>query len=88
MEGLDIGPKTIHKFDQIILNSKTILWNGPLDYLKCPTFKRNQATALSIAEATKGGAFSLVGSGDSISAIKLLEWMISLLISPLEVEQC
>ncbi len=72
MEGLDIGPKSINKFDQIILNSKTILWNGPLGVFEMSNFQKGtKQTALSIAKATKKGAFSLVGGGDSISAIKL-----------------
>ena len=72
MEGLDIGPMTINKFDQIILNSKTILWNGPLGVFEMSNFQKGtKQTALSIAKATKNGAFSLVGGGDSISAIKL-----------------
>ena len=72
MEGLDIGPTSINKFDQIILNSKTILWNGPLGVFEMSSFQKGtKQTALSIAKATKNGAFSLVGGGDSISAIKL-----------------
>ncbi len=72
MEGLDIGPMTINKFDQIILDSKTILWNGPLGVFEMSNFQKGtKQTALSIAKATKNGAFSLVGGGDSISAIKL-----------------
>ena len=72
MEGLDIGPTSINKFDQIILNSKTILWNGPLGVFELSNFQKGtKQTALSIAKATKNGAFSLVGGGDSISAIKL-----------------
>ena len=72
MEGLDIGPTTIKKFDRIILNSKTILWNGPLGVFEMSKFQNGtKQIALSIANATKSGAFSLVGGGDSISAIKL-----------------
>ena len=72
MEGLDIGPQTIKKFDKIILNSKTILWNGPLGVFEMPNFRNGtKQVANSIAKATKRGAFSLVGGGDSISAIKL-----------------
>ena len=60
MEGLDIGPMTINKFDQIILNSKTILWNGPLGVFEMSNFQKGtKQTALSIAKATKNGAFSL-----------------------------
>ena len=72
MEGLDIGPLTIKKFDKIILSSKTILWNGPLGVFEKPNFQNGtKQIALSIANATNCGAFSLVGGGDSISAIKL-----------------
>ena len=62
----------ISEFNQIILNSKTILWNGPLGVFEMSNFQKGtKQTALSIAKATKNGAFSLVGGGDSISAIKL-----------------
>ena len=72
MEGLDIGPSSIKKFDKIILNSKTILWNGPLGVFEMTSFQNGtKQVALSIANATKLGAFSLVGGGDSISAINL-----------------
>tara|TARA_B100000575_G_scaffold39181_1_gene26784 strand:- start:9036 stop:10220 length:1185 start_codon:yes stop_codon:yes gene_type:complete len=72
MEGLDIGPLTIKKFDKIIFNSNTILWNGPLGVFEMPNFRNGtKEVANSIAKATKRGAFSLVGGGDSISAIKL-----------------
>ena len=63
---------TIKKFDKIILSSKTILWNGPLGVFEMPNFQNGtKQIALSIANATNCGAFSLVGGGDSISAIKL-----------------
>ena len=69
---VDIGPLSIKKFDKIILNSKTILWNGPLGVFEMSNFQNGtKQVALSIANATKLGAFSLVGGGDSISAIKL-----------------
>ena len=72
MEGLDIGPLTIKKFNETILNSKTILWNGPLGVFEMSNFQNGtKQIALSIANSTKRGAFSLVGGGDSISAIKL-----------------
>ena len=72
MEGLDIGPSSIKKFEQIILNSRTILWNGPLGVFEMSNFQNGtKKVALSIAKATRLGAFSLVGGGDSISAIKL-----------------
>ena len=72
MEGLDIGPLTIKKFNETILNSKTILWNGPLGVFEMSNFQNGtKQIAASIANSTKRGAFSLVGGGDSISAIKL-----------------
>ena len=72
MEGLDIGPLTIKKFNETILRSKTILWNGPLGVFEMSNFQNGtKQIALSIANSTKRGAFSLVGGGDSISAIKL-----------------
>ena len=72
MEGLDIGPSSIKNFKKIILNSKTILWNGPLGVFEISNFQNGtKQVALSIANATKLGAFSLVGGGDSISAINL-----------------
>ena len=58
MQGLDIGLMTINKFNQIILNSKTILWNGPLGVFEMSNFQKGtKQTALSIAKATKNGAF-------------------------------
>ena len=72
MEGLDIGPLTIKKFNETILRSKTILWNGPLGVFEMSNFQNGtKQIAASIANSTKRGAFSLVGGGDSISAIKL-----------------
>lgn len=72
MEALDIGPLTIKKFNEIILRSKTILWNGPLGVFEMSNFQNGtKQVAMSITNATKAGAFSLVGGGDSISAIKL-----------------
>ena len=71
-EGLDIGPLTIKKFNETILRSKTILWNGPLGVFEMSNFQNGtKQIAVSIANSTKRGAFSLVGGGDSISAIKL-----------------
>ena len=72
MEGLDIGPKTLNKFSKIILRSNTILWNGPVGVFEIPNFQNGtKQIASAIAKATECGAFSLVGGGDSISAIKL-----------------
>ena len=70
-QGLDIGPSTIAKFENIIEISKTILWNGPMGVFEIPSFEKGTlAIAKSVAKATKNGAFSLVGGGDSVAAIK------------------
>lgn len=68
--GLDIGPKTEEAYDAILQASKTILWNGPMGVFEMESFQHGTKTvALSIAKATKNGAFSLVGGGDSVAAI-------------------
>jgi phosphoglycerate kinase len=68
--GLDIGPKTAAKFGEIIKASKTILWNGPMGVFEFEKFANGTfAVAKSLAEATDNGAFSLIGGGDSASAI-------------------
>jgi phosphoglycerate kinase len=70
-EGLDAGPKCCEKFHELILQCKTILWNGPLGVFEFPNFAKGTiAVGESIAEATKAGAFSLVGGGDSVAAVK------------------
>lgn len=70
---LDIGPITADMFGNAILGSKTILWNGPVGFFEKKPFDGGTVSiAKSIAEATKLGAFSLVGGGDSASAIKKL----------------
>jgi phosphoglycerate kinase len=68
---LDAGPKTLEQFKEVVLNSKTILWNGPIGVFELPTFA-NGTIALGdfIAESTKNGCFSLVGGGDSVAAVK------------------
>ena len=69
--GLDVGPNTEEIFAQIIKNSKTILWNGPLGVFEMPNFAKGTiALGYAIADATKEGAFSLVGGGDSVAAVK------------------
>lgn len=69
--GLDVGPKTNAIFSDIILNSKTILWNGPVGVFEMESFAKGTISlGNSIAEATKKGAFSLVGGGDSVAAVK------------------
>lgn len=72
-EGLDIGPETRTKFAEIIKNSKTVIWNGPMGVFEMPNFaKGTEAIAHAVKDATKGGAFSLIGGGDSASAINNL----------------
>lgn len=69
-EGLDIGPKTEEKFAKVIRESKTILWNGPTGVFEFDNFAHGSfAVAEAIVEATKNGAFSLVGGGDSVACI-------------------
>ncbi|HLV14610.1 MAG TPA: phosphoglycerate kinase [Xanthomarina sp.] len=69
--GLDIGPNTEELFAQVVLKSKTILWNGPLGVFEMPNFAKGTiALGYAIAESTKNGAFSLVGGGDSVAAVK------------------
>ncbi|MBK9937337.1 MAG: phosphoglycerate kinase [Chitinophagaceae bacterium] len=68
--GLDIGNMACEQFSNIIKNSKTILWNGPMGVFEMSKFQHGtKAVAVAIAEATQNGAFSLVGGGDSVSAI-------------------
>jgi phosphoglycerate kinase len=70
MMGLDIGPETQIMFKEVIRSSKTILWNGPMGVFEMPNFEAGtQSIALAVAEATQGGAFSLIGGGDSVAAI-------------------
>ena len=70
-QGLDIGPLTISKFEKIVTESKTILWNGPMGVFEMPSFEQGTlAIAKSVAKATSNGAFSLIGGGDSVAAIK------------------
>jgi phosphoglycerate kinase len=69
--GLDVGPNTEALFADVILNSKTILWNGPLGVFEMPNFAKGTiALGYAITNATKDGAFSLVGGGDSVAAVK------------------
>ena len=68
--GLDIGPKTRELFGKTILESKTILWNGPMGVFEMESFdKGTKAIAEYVAEATRNGAFSLIGGGDSAAAV-------------------
>jgi phosphoglycerate kinase len=68
--GLDIGNMACEQFTNVIKRSKTILWNGPMGVFEMPKFQHGtKAVAVAIAEATEDGAFSLVGGGDSVSAV-------------------
>ena len=70
-QGLDAGPKSLAIFRRIILDSKTILWNGPLGVFEMDNFSKGTiALGEYIAESTENGAFSLVGGGDSVAAVK------------------
>ena len=70
-QGLDAGPRSLEIFDNVVNQCKTILWNGPLGVFEMESFA-NGTIALgdSIANSTKNGAFSLVGGGDSVAAVK------------------
>lgn len=69
-EGLDAGPETREKFAEVIRSSKTILWNGPAGVFEFDNFTAgSRAIADAIVEATKNGAFSLVGGGDSVACV-------------------
>lgn len=70
-EGVDAGPKSRKQFHDVVMQSKTILWNGPLGVFEMESFAKGTIElGNSIAEATKNGAFSLVGGGDSVAAVK------------------
>ena len=68
--GLDIGKETMTAFSEIIMNSKTILWNGPMGVFEMSNFEEGtRFIAATVAAATKKGAYSLIGGGDSVAAI-------------------
>ena len=70
-QGLDAGPNTLSNFKEVILSSKTILWNGPVGVFEMENFAKGTiAIGNFIDEATQAGAFSLVGGGDSVAAVK------------------
>jgi len=70
-QGLDAGPKTLENFKEVILKSRTILWNGPVGVFEMENFSKGTISIGNfIDEATRGGAFSLVGGGDSVAAVK------------------
>jgi phosphoglycerate kinase len=71
MMGLDIGPATIAAFSEVVMSSKTVMWNGPMGVFEMPKFAEGTfAIARAMAEATKTGSVTIVGGGDSASAIK------------------
>lgn len=68
--GLDIGPKTIAQFSEVIHSCKTILWNGPMGVFEMSAFEKGtREVAMAIVSATEAGSFSLVGGGDSVAAV-------------------
>ena len=70
-QGLDSGPESIKIFNQVIMGAKTILWNGPIGVFELESFSKGTiAIGDSIAKSTQRGAFSLVGGGDSVAAVK------------------
>ena len=70
-EGMDAGPKSTARFKELIVTCKTILWNGPMGVFEFSNFAEGTiAVGNAIGEATKKGAFSLVGGGDSVAAVK------------------
>ncbi len=70
-QGLDAGPQSLERFQQVILQSRTILWNGPVGVFEMPNFAKGTiAVGNYVAKATENGAFSLVGGGDSVAAVK------------------
>ena len=69
-QGLDIGPETIKAFSKVIEESKTVLWNGPMGVFEMASFdKGTKAVAEAVVKATKNGAFTLIGGGDSAAAV-------------------
>ncbi len=68
--GLDIGPRSVELLSEVIMNSKTILWNGPMGVFEMPSFQKGTVSiARAITASTAEGAFSLVGGGDSVAAV-------------------
>lgn len=69
--GLDIGEKAIAAFSDVLMKSKTILWNGPMGVFEMTSYEKGtKAVAEAVAQATRNGAFSLIGGGDSSAAVK------------------
>ncbi len=72
-EGFDIGPQTIELFSEVIRNSKTVIWNGPMGVSEIPLYAKGTIeVAKAVKDATENGAFSLIGGGDSAAAINNL----------------
>lgn len=68
--GLDIGPETARKYEEVIMQSKTILWNGPMGVFEMEKFEDGtKAVANALVKATKNGTYTLIGGGDSVAAI-------------------
>ena len=69
-EGMDAGPAQLKEWKEVILGSKTVLWNGPVGVFEMPNFaKGTLEIAEDLAEATQKGAYTLVGGGDSVAAV-------------------
>ena len=70
-QGLDAGPETLKNFEHVVMQSKTILWNGPLGVFEFENFSAGTISlGEHISKSTAAGAFSLVGGGDSVAAVK------------------
>lgn len=68
--GLDIGPRTVAAFADVVKRARTILWNGPMGVFEMASFQQGtKAVAQAVAQATAAGAYSLVGGGDSVAAV-------------------
>jgi phosphoglycerate kinase len=73
--GLDIGAATIARYKSILIDAKTIVWNGPMVVFEMSNFAKGTfAIAETLAEATKAGAMTVVGGGDSVAAIKQMHF--------------
>ena len=73
LEGFDAGPESLKQFHKIIMNAKTILWNGPVGVLRRINFLKGLSLLVTLFQkAQNKGAFSLVGGGDSVAAVKNL----------------
>ena len=69
-QGLDIGPRTVRRYCDVIKSARSVFWNGPLGVFEMPSFaKGTEAVARAVAQATDAGAHSVIGGGDSVAAI-------------------